>query len=92
MERPQWMNDPAVAHISPEKLEFLQTLVFESKGLSGKEMFPFLMSVMKKAKAQNITFKDNEMSLLIQTIKKYSSEEEISTIEKMMAATAKKKG
>ena len=90
MEQPKWMDDPAVADISSEKLEFLQKLVFESKGLSQKEMFPFLMSVMKKAKEQNIQFKENEMNLLIQTIKKYSSKEEISTIEKMLAA--KKKG
>jgi len=90
MERPKWMDDPAVSHISPEKLEFLQALVFESKGLSQKEMFPFLMSVMKRAKAGNITFQENEISLLIQTIKKYSSEEELATIEKMLAV--KKKG
>lgn len=90
MEQPKWMNDPAIADISPEKLEFLQTLVFESKGLSQKEMFPFLMSVMKKAKEQNIQFKENEMNLLIQIIKNHSSKEEISTIEKMLAA--KKKG
>ncbi len=90
MDRPIWMNDPAVAHISSEKLEFLHSLVVESKGISGKEMFPFLMNVMKKAKEQNIQFHDNEMNLLIQTIKKYSSEEEIATIEKMVAA--KKKG
>lgn len=90
MERPLWMNDPAVAHISPEKMEFLQTLVVESNGKSQKEMFSFLMTVMKKAKEQKIQFKDNEINLLIQTIKKYSSEEELSTIEKMLAA--KKKG
>lgn len=90
MERPKWMDDPAVAHIPTEKLDFLQTLVFESKGLSKQEMFPFLMSVMKKAKEQNLQFHDSEMNLLIQTIKKYSSEEEIATIDKMVAA--KKKG
>ena len=90
MERPKWMDDPAVAHIAPEKLDFLQALVFESRGLSQKEMFPFLMSIMKRAKTQNITFQENEMNLLIQTIKKYSSEAELSTIEKMLAAKIKK--
>ena len=90
MEHPKWMVDPAVAHISAEKLDFLQKLVFESKGLSQNDMFPFLMSVMKKAKEQKIQFKENEMNLLIQTIKKYSSEQEVATIEKMLAA--KKKG
>lgn len=89
MERPKWMEDPAVAGISSEKLAFLQALVVESKGLSQKEMFPFLMSVMKKAKEQNLQFKENEMNLLIQTIKKYSSKEEIETIEKMVAARKK---
>lgn len=89
MEHPKWMDDPAVSHISSEKLEFLQTLVFESKGLSQKEMFPFLMSVMKRAKAGNITFQESEINLMIQTIKKYSSEKELSTIEKMLAAGKK---
>lgn len=89
MEHPKWMDDPAVSHISPEKLEFLQALVFESKGLSQKEMFPFLMSVMKRAKASNITFQESEINLMIQTIKKYSSEKELSTIEKMLAVGKK---
>ena len=90
MEHPIWMDDPAIANISSEKLEFLQSLVIESKGLSQKEMFPFLMSVMKKAREQNLQFQEGEMQLLIQTIKKYSSEEELATIDNMV--TARKKG
>lgn len=90
MEKPNWREDPAIANISKEKLDFLQSLVVESKGMSQKEMIPFLMSVMKKAKGQHITFEQGELALLIQTIKKYSTEEEQSTIEKMLSA--KKKG
>lgn len=89
MEQPEWMDDPAIAHISSDKLAFLQALVEESKGLSQKEMFPFLMSVMKKAKEQHLQFQENEMQLLIQTIKKYSSKDELETIDKMIAARKK---
>ncbi len=88
-EQPEWMADEAVKNIDRRKLDFLQALVVESKGLSPKEMFPFLMSVMKKAKEQNLQFQDNELQILIQTIKKYSTAEELSTIDKMLAARKK---
>ena len=44
-----WMDDPAVAHIDKAKLDFLQSLVFESQSLTKEQMLPFLMSVAKKA-------------------------------------------
>ncbi len=86
MEQPMWMKDPAVKDIAPEKLQFLQSLFSETKGLSKKEMIPFLMKVMKQAKEKNIRFENAELQLLINTIKKYSSEEELETIQKMMSA------
>lgn len=82
--RPVWMDDPAIAHISQEKLDFLQKLVFESRGLSQKELFSFLMSVMKKAKDNKIVFQEGEMNLLIETIKRYSSQEDMAKIEKIL--------
>ena len=49
-----WMSDPILKDISAQKLQFLQNMLFESQNHSGKEMFPFFMSLAMKAKSQNI--------------------------------------
>ena len=36
-----WMNDPSLAGIDKAKLDFLQALVFESRGMSREQMLPF---------------------------------------------------
>ena len=40
MEKIPWYQDPALAHIDQEKLEFLQNLVFDSQKLNSNEMLP----------------------------------------------------
>lgn len=79
-----WMNDPAIAHIDKNKLEFLQTLVFESQSMKKEQMLPFLMAVAKKGQDNHITFTDEEIDTIIDTIKKYSTPEELDRINKMM--------
>ena len=51
-----WMNDPSLAGIDKAKLDFLQALVFESRGMSREQMLPFLMAVAKRGQADHITF------------------------------------
>ncbi len=85
-----WMNDPDIAHIDKTKLQFLQTLVFESQSLSKEQMLPFLMSVAQKGKSANITFDDSEMEAIIAVIRKYSTPEELDKINKLMALKKKK--
>ena len=36
-----WMNDPRVRNISPEKRALLETLIQNSKGKKQKELLPF---------------------------------------------------
>lgn len=79
-----WMNDPAIAHIDKSKLEFLQTLVFESQSMKREQMLPFLMAVAKKGQDNHITFTDEEIDTIIDTIRKYSTPEELDRINKMM--------
>lgn len=79
-----WMNDPAIAHIDKTKLEFLQTLVFESQSMKKEQMLPFLMAVAKRGKDNHITFTEEEINAIIDTIKKYSTPEELERINKMM--------
>lgn len=81
---PEWMNDPLVKDISPAKLTFLSNLFAEGKGKSQKEMMSFFLPMMKRAKAENLTFTQAEVSACIQAIKKYSSKEELSQIDALL--------
>lgn len=80
-----WLDDPDVAHIDKSKLDFLQMLVFESNGLSKEQMLPFLMAVAKRGRDQNISFTEEEMNIIIQTLQKYASPDEIEKMNKMTA-------
>jgi len=79
-----WMNDPALAGIDKAKLTFLQALVFESRDLKKDQMLPFLMAVARKGQADHITFSNEEIETIAATIKKYSTPEEASAIDRMM--------
>ena len=79
-----WMNDPSLAGIDKAKLDFLQALVFESRGMSREQMLPFLMAVAKRGQADHIPFTNAEIDTIVAVIKKESSPEEAATIDKMM--------
>ena len=79
-----WMSDPAVANIDKAKLEFLQTLVFESQTLSKEQMLPFLMSVAKKGSDNHISFSDEEVDTIVNVIRNYSTPEELAKIDKLL--------
>lgn len=79
-----WMNDPALAGTDKAKLEFLQTLVFESRTLQKEQMLPFLMAVAKKGQANHISFSSEEIERIAAVIQKASTPEEAAAIDKMM--------
>lgn len=85
-----WMNDPALAGIDRAKLEFLQALVFESRGLQKAQMLPFLMAVAKRGQADHITFSDEEIDTIVEVIKKESSPEDAAVIDNMMRMRKKR--
>lgn len=85
-----WLNDPDVAHIDKAKLDFLQMLVFESDGLTQEQMLPFLMAVAKRGKENNISFSEDEVNTIIETLQKYASPEELEKMNKMTALFRKK--
>lgn len=89
--KPQWMMDPLVSRIDPDKLDFLQSIVFETKGKSQKELFHFLIQLGKSGRLNNISFTEQEMSSIVAAIEKYSTPEELAQIHKFMAIQAKKK-
>ncbi len=69
--KPAWMSDELVKDIPEKKLEFLGQLFADGHGKSQKEMMAYLMPMMKKAKAEKLTFTPQEMNAAIAAIKKY---------------------
>ena len=86
-----WLDDPDVAHIERGKLDFLQMLVFESNGLTKEQMLPFLMAVAKRGRDNNISFTDDEINIIVKTIKKYATPEECEKMDKMVTLFYKKR-
>lgn len=82
--RPAWMADPLVKDIPERKLQFLEQLFDKGHGKSQKEMMAYLMPMMKKAKEENLTFTPQEMNAAIAAIRKYSSKEELTQIDKIL--------
>lgn len=80
-----WMQDPSLKEIDPFKLQFLQSLIFESASLRKEQMMPFLMAVMKRGKEKNISFTDQEFQSIVDVLKKHASPEELAKMEKLMS-------
>ena len=91
-ERPVWMTDPLVKDIPEKKLKFLEQLFDQGNALknssghgkSQKEMMAYLMPMMKKAQAENLTFTPHEMNAAIAAIRKHSTKEELTQIDKIL--------
>ncbi len=82
--RPAWMTDPLVKDIPEKKLQFVEQLFAQGQGKSQKEMMAYLMPMMKKAKAENLTFTPQEMNAAIAAIRKHSTREELTQIDKIL--------
>lgn len=83
--KPAWMEDELVKNISPKKLAFLEKMFADTKGKSQKELMTLLMPMMKKAKVENLSFTPTEMNAAITAIKKHSTPEELSQIDKILS-------
>ena len=82
--RPEWMNDPLVKNISQKKLDFLGKLFLESRGKNQKQMMGYIMPMMKKARAEKLTFSQSEINACIQAIKNHSTQEELDKIDNIL--------
>lgn len=89
MNRPAWMSDPSISHISEEKLSFLSSLFEKVKGKNKNELMPFLMA-MSKNKNNRISFTSEEMQLIIAAIKRAASAEEQKQIDNVLNMAIKK--
>ncbi len=84
MEKPAWMYDDMVKDIDEKKLTFLGSLVEGGKGKSQREMMPFFLGKMKESKSLGISYSPAEINLVIEAIKKHSSEDELQKIDEIM--------
>lgn len=82
MNKKEWMDDPALKDIDKSKLLFLEKLVIQSSKLTQKEMLPFLLSLSKLSKENNISFDKNEMKLIYSVIQKYSTPDDIEKMQR----------
>lgn len=85
----EWMNDPALEGIDKAKLAFLEKLFVQSTSLdmtNQKEMLPFLLSLSKLSRENNISFDKSEVALIYSVLQKYSSKEDIAKMEKISSA------
>lgn len=83
MNKPAWMNDPTIAHIPQEKLDFLSEMFEKVKGKKQNELMPFLMAMSGKVK-NTTRFTAEEMQLVIAAIKRAASNEEQKQIDKVL--------
>lgn len=85
----EWMNDPALEGIDKAKLAFLEKLFVQSASMdmtNQKEMLPFLLSLSKLSRENNISFDKSEVALIYSVLQKYSSKEDIAKMEKISSA------
>ena len=83
MNRPAWMNDPTIAHIPQEKLDFLSEMFEKVNGKNKNELMPFLMAMSGNVK-NSTRFTAEEMQLVIAAIKRAASSEEQQQIDKVL--------
>ena len=76
MSNSEWMKDDALSNISQEKLEFLKKIFLQGSKLTQKEMMPYLLSLSKLSRENNISFSKDEMKLIYSVLQKYSTPED----------------
>lgn len=85
----EWMKDEALKDISPDKLSFLQTLVFESSNLRREQLIPFLLNVAKRGQEKKVTFSEEEIDAIVTVLRKYATSDELAKMEKVLAMRAR---
>ena len=76
MSNSDWMKDERLSNISQEKLEFLKKIFMQGSKLTQKEMMPYLLSLSKLSRENNISFSKDEMKLIYSVLQKYSTPED----------------
>ena len=86
----EWMKDESLKDIPSQKLNFLQTLLFESSSLKKEQMMPFLLNIAKLSREQSISFNDAEIEAITAVLRRHATADEIKKMEKILALKKKK--
>ena len=87
---PEWMEDPLVADIPKEKLEFLQTMFLAGQGKTQKEMMSSILPLLKQGQSKPLTLSPAEITAAIAAIRNHSSAAENQKIDSILARTGAK--
>lgn len=79
-----WLSDPLLTTMSPEKKELLMKAALQTSGKSGNALAAALMSIITSAHKKGISFTSDEISLLLKIMKQGKTQEEQRQIDQMV--------
>lgn len=89
-----WLNRPELEKIDPVKLELMKTVITKTKGKTGNDLPPILLSLIMAANKKGIRFSTEEITFIMELMKEGKSADEQMRIDKaakMIQSTLKKK-
>ena len=84
----EWMNNPAMKNIDPAKLELIRMAAERTSGKSGRDLAPIMLALITNANKQGIRFSPDEVSLILEILKKGKSKEEQEQIDRTIKMTS----
>ncbi|MCC2254923.1 hypothetical protein LKD70_10920 [Ruminococcus sp. CLA-AA-H200] len=84
----EWMNNPAMKNIDPEKLELIRIASERTSGKSGKDLVPVMLALITGANRQGIRFSPDEVTLIMEILKEGKSKEEQEQIDRTLKMTS----
>ena len=79
------MNNPVLQNLYPLKQELIRTAFERTRGKTGRNLAPVMMSLITQANQKGIRFSEEEMTLILQFLKEGKSQEEQARIDQMVA-------
>lgn len=86
MGQPQmpWLDNPALAGISPEKLQMLMQLYQQAEGKTMQEALPFLLGAATRMRQNGTAFSQAEFQVIFEALKAGKSLEEIRLMNRLI--------
>lgn len=78
----EWMNNPAMKNMDPAKLELIRMAAERTAGKSGRDLAPVMLALITGANKQGISFSPDEVSLILEILKKGKSAAEQEQIDR----------
>ena len=75
-------------NMDPAKLELIRMAAEQTAGKSGKDLAPVMLALITGANRQGIRFTPDEVTLILEILKKGKNKKEQSQIDRMMQMTS----